>query len=170
MNYQQTDTFIPRTISICQGFSQIKHSFHVLSAYTEFQSAYYSYALNFIWHISISKISFRVFGNCAKRNSDIRNDFFFLAAFKRDTTSKNRVRLNFGSKTKQEHLLIRYCSSKGEKKFIFVYSDDTRNDFEFEYLGKFEFTFENILGYKTESKGSEKTRGWKSRPCVPLSG
>ncbi len=31
-----------------------------------------------------------------------------------------------------------------------------RMTFEFEYLGKFEFTFENILGYKTESKRVEK--------------
>ncbi len=52
------------------------------------------------------QISFRVFGNCAKRNSNIRNDFLFFEAFKRTLFQEMELGWTVRHKTKVVHLLI----------------------------------------------------------------
>ncbi len=83
-------------------------------------------------------------------NFHFRNESF-LHSFLRDSTLKNGVREGelFGIKQSRNNFL--YCSSMKKSSFPRI-RIMRRVTFKFEYLGEFEFIFENKLRYETGSQ------------------
>jgi hypothetical protein len=99
--------------------------------------------------IIICKISFCVFGNCAKRNSNIRNDFFFFEAFKRTLFQEMELGWTVRHKTKVVHLLILRKHGKNFFPCIQIIRGMTLT---FKYHSKFKFCSKICLVMKQGPK------------------
>ncbi len=132
---------------------------------------YYQYKLNLIPRIiSIRQISFHVFRDCGKKNSNIRNETFLFIAFKGTILLKIYWRLTNRPIPDQETLL-KYSSIT--KKFHSPYSDNTLNDLRIQisrriwiYIRK--YTRVEIRGPEACFLWEKKNRSPKSCASVPL--
>ncbi len=132
-------------------------------------SAYSQYTYRFIPRIpSIRTDSFRVFGECTQIILNVRNWIIFITAFKGILFKKSMYVCKW---TEELQGMVDYLALAWQNNFfprILIIRGMT---FKFEYLGEFEFIFENILEAWSGAQDlafDEKNECRKSRPSVPL--